>query len=166
MTKSDLLQRLQEENQQWQALLDQIGPARMEQPGVNGEWSMKDIVAHLTGWNIALVAQLQAAQRGEAQPPPPWPSNLQSDDEINAWIYQTSRRRSLPDVMDEMYQNYAQLLAAVENLPDDVRIEQVEPAYHLVWVGEQRFFVDEFFHHFHDDHEPDVLTWLAQVNKQ
>ena len=51
MNKSELLNWLQEEYQQWEALLDQIRPERMEQPGVNGDWSMKDIVAHLTGWN-------------------------------------------------------------------------------------------------------------------
>ncbi len=50
MKKSELLNWLQEEYQQWEALLDQIGPTRMDQPGVNGDWSMKDIVAHLTGW--------------------------------------------------------------------------------------------------------------------
>lgn len=49
MNKSELLNTLREEYQQWEALLDQIGAARMDQPGVNGEWSMKDIVAHLTG---------------------------------------------------------------------------------------------------------------------
>src|SRR6266498_2737739 len=40
-TKSELLKWLQEEYRQWEALLDQIGPARMDQPGVNGDWSMK-----------------------------------------------------------------------------------------------------------------------------
>lgn len=166
MTKSELLQWLQEENQQWEALLAQIGPARMEQSGVNGEWSMKDVVAHLTGWNIALVAELQAAQRGEPEPPPPWPPSLQSDDEINAWIYQSNRRRSLPDILDDMRQTHAQLLATLEDLPDDVRIDVIEPAFHLVRIGDQRFQVDEFFHHFHDDHEPDVRAWLAQLETQ
>jgi hypothetical protein len=44
MNKPELLHWLQEEHQQWEAFLDQIGPARMEQAGVNGTWSMKDIV--------------------------------------------------------------------------------------------------------------------------
>ncbi len=65
MNKSELLNWLQAEYQQWETFLDQIGMARMDQPGVNGEWSMKDIVAHLSGWNRWLVARLQAAQRSE-----------------------------------------------------------------------------------------------------
>ena len=86
MNKSELIDWLQNEYRMWEELLDRIGPVRMEQPGVNGDWSMKDIVAHLTGWNRWLITRLQAAQRGESEPPPLWPGQLQSDDEINVWI--------------------------------------------------------------------------------
>jgi hypothetical protein len=166
MKKSKLLKWLQEEHEQWEAFLDQIGPERMEQPGVNGAWSMKDIIAHLTGWNHWLVARLQAAQRSQAEPSPPWPSRLQSEDEINAWIYESSQGRSLREVLDEANQVYQQLRAVIEGLPDDVRIERIEPAYFLVWVNDERFLAGEFFNHFHDDHEPDVRAWLARVEKQ
>ena len=49
MNKSGLLNWLQEEYEQWGALLEQVGPAHMDEPGVNGQWSMKDMVAHHTG---------------------------------------------------------------------------------------------------------------------
>jgi hypothetical protein len=169
MNKSELLNELREEYQQWEALLDQIGPARMDQPGVNGEWSMKDIVAHLTGWQPRVNAHLQAAQRRESEPPPPWPAHLQTDDEINAWIYESNRGRSVREVLDESHQVFQQLLAVVEGLPEDVRIEQVHQGtrvYHLVWLDGQRFQPGEFFDHFHDDHEPDIRAWLARVEKQ
>ncbi len=165
MNKSELLDWLQKKYQEWEALLDQIDPARMEQPGVNGDWSMKDIVAHLTGWNRWLVIRFQAA-RGEAKPPPPWPAQLQEDDEINAWIYESNRNRSLEEVLDETHQVHQQLLAVIDSLPDDVRIERVEPSYFLVWVGDERFPASDFFDHFHDDHESDVRAWLARVEKQ
>ncbi len=160
MTKSELLDWLQTENRKWQALLEQIGPARMELPGVNGNWSMKDIVAHLTGWQPRLIARMWAAQRGEPEPTPPWPAHLQTDDEVNAWIYQANRQRSLREVLDESNQQFQQLLQVIEELPDDVRIE---PEWHVVWLNNQRFSASEFFDHFRDDHESDVRTWLAQV---
>ena len=74
INKSELLDGLQEENRQWEAMLARIDPQRMEQPGVAGYWSVKDIVAHLTGWRKRTVARLQAAQRGEPDAPPPWPA--------------------------------------------------------------------------------------------
>jgi hypothetical protein len=165
MNKSDLLKWLQEEYRQWEAFLQQIGPARMDRPGVNGDWSMKDVVAHLTGWNRWLVVRLQAAQRSEAEPPPPWPANLQTEDEINAWIYQSHRERPVGEVLAESQEVFQQLLTAIESLPDEVRIEEVwnGRAFYLVWVGDKRFPAGEFFDHFHDDHEPDVRAWLARV---
>lgn len=165
MKKSELLNWLQEEYQQWEAFLDQIGPECMEQPGVNGDWSMKDIVAHLTGWQPRLITHLQAAQRGEPEPPPPWPAHLQTEDEINAWIYESNRGRSVDEVLNESHRVFQQFLAVIEGLPEDVRIEQVhqgERVYHLVWLGDERFPAGEFFDHFHDDHEPDVRAWLAR----
>jgi hypothetical protein len=164
MNKFGLLNWLEQEYQNWEILLDQIGQARLDQPGVNGHWSMKDIVAHLSGWNRWLVTRLQAAGRGEPEPPPPWPAHLQTDDEINAWIYESNRGRSVPEVLDEMQQIHQQLLTVIGGLPDDVRVEEVwyDRVFYLLWVDDKRFPAGEFFDHFHDDHEPDVRAWLAR----
>lgn len=169
MNKPELVNWLREKQREWEGFLDQTDPERMDQPGVNGDWSMKDIVAHLTGWNRSLAARLQAAQRGEPQPPPPWPAHLQAEDDINAWIYEANRERSVSEVLDESRQVFRQLVAAVENLPDDVKIEVIQSPdreFYLAWVDGKRFPVGEFFDHFHDDHEPDVRAWLAQGEKQ
>ena len=166
MNKSELLNWLGEEYQQWEALLDQIGPALMDRSGVNGDWSMKDIVAHLTGWNRWLVIRTQAVQRGESEPSPPWPSHLESEDEINAWIYESYRGRMVYEILDETHQGYQQILAVIESLPEDVRIDYIEPKFFLLWVGDERFHVGEFFDHFHDDHESDVRAWLARMENQ
>jgi hypothetical protein len=123
---------------------------------------MKDLVAHLTGWNRWLVARLSAAGRGEPEPPPPWPAHVQTEDEINAWIYESNRGRSVTDILEESRQVFDQLLDVLQRLPEDVRIERIDPAYDLVWIGEQRFPASEFFDHFYDDHEPDVRAWLAR----
>jgi hypothetical protein len=163
MNKSELLNGLQQEYQQWEALLDQIGPARMDQPGVAGHWSIKDIVAHLTGWRRRTVARLQAAQRGEPEPPPPWPAHLLTDDEINAWIYESNQGRPVRAVLDESQQVYQQLLAAIDGLPDEVLID---PARHLPWLDGQPFSAGAFFAHFHEEHEPDMRAWLKRVEKQ
>jgi hypothetical protein len=163
MDKSELLNWLQEEQQQWEAFLAQIGPARMEQLGVNGDWSMKDIIAHLTGWEPRLIASIQAAQHGKAEPLPPWPAHLKTDDEINAWLYQANHGRSLQEVLDESRQLFKQLLSVIQGLPEDVAID---PSRHLLLLNGRRFPAGEFFDHFHDDHEPDVRAWLARVENE
>jgi len=163
MNKSELLDWLQEEHQQWESLLDQIDRTHMDQPGMNGDWSMKDIVAHQWAWLPRLITRIEATQHGEAEPPPPWPAHLQTDDEVNAWIYESNHGRSVQEVLDVYHQVFQQFLTVIKGLPDDIRIESEG---HLVWLNGQRFAVGDFFDHFHDDHEPDVRAWLARVEKQ
>ena len=169
MKKAELVNWLQEKYRQWESLLDQIGLARMDEPGVNVDWSLKDLVAHLTGWNRWLVARLRAARGREPEPPPPWPAHLQSEDEINAWIYESNHGRSAREVLDETQQVFQELLATIENLPEDARIEVLQARgkdYYLLWLSEQRFPVGEFFDHFQENHEPDVRAWLASIEQQ
>ena len=166
MNKSELLNWLQQQNRQWEAFLDQIGEERMDQPGVAGDWSIKDIIAHLAVWQRGLNARLQAALRGEGEPPPLWPAHLQADDELNAWIYAARHGSSVREILNESREVLQQLLAVIGELPDEVRIERIEPAYYLVWVGDKRFQPGEFFDHFHDDHEAEMRAWLARVEQR
>jgi hypothetical protein len=120
------------------------------------------MVAHHTGWNVWQVAGMQAALRGEPEPPTPWPAQLKGDDEINAWIYATYRDRPVREVLAETQQLFAQILSVVAALPEEARFELVEPDYHLVWLGDKRCQPGEFFDHFQHDHEADVRAWLAR----
>lgn len=161
MTKTELLNGLHAEYQQWQALLDEIGSTRMDQPGVTGDWSIKDIVAHITGWRRRTVGRLQALQRGEPEPPPPWPVHLQTDDEVNAWIYQSRQAYSVQAILDESAQVFQALIAAIEGLPEDV----IANAHRLPWMAGHPFNAAEFFAHFHEEHEPEMRAWLARLEK-
>jgi hypothetical protein len=161
MNKAELLNDLHKEYQGWEALLAEIGEARMEESGVAGHWSIKDIVAHLTGWRRRTVARFQAAVRGEPTPPPPWPAHLQSDDEINDWIYEANRDRSVRQVLDDSDQVFRQLATALEALPDDW-LEPERSAEHFPWLEGQPLSAALLFGHFHEEHEPDMRAWLAR----
>ncbi len=163
MNKAELLARLAADNAQWEALLAEIGTERMEQPGVNGDWSFKDMLGHLVTWQQRLVANFDAAVRGAEAQPTQWPAELQTDDEVNGWIYAHNHDRSASDLLDETAQLHQRLIRIIEALPDDARIELVEPAYYLVWIGDERFVVSEFFNHFNDDHAPDVRAWIERT---
>ena len=60
ISKKQLLAEMQSEQAAWLALLDEIGEENMTQPEVAGGWSIKDIVAHLTGWRRRSVRRFQA----------------------------------------------------------------------------------------------------------
>src|SRR4051812_14544303 len=83
--KAEVLARIEAGRAEWQALLAEVGEGRMEQPGPMGEWTFKDLAAHITGWRERTIARLDAAGRGEEAPPPQWPGQLSDDDDINTW---------------------------------------------------------------------------------
>src|SRR5262249_15587055 len=60
MNKSEFLDTLQTVRAQWEELLAEVGKARMQEPGVAGEWSVKDIIAHVTWPEREMAAILQA----------------------------------------------------------------------------------------------------------
>lgn len=156
--KDELLNGLQDEYRAWLALLDAIGPERIDRPGVAGNWSIKDIVAHLTGWRRRTVGRLQVMARGEPEPPPPWPAELQTDDEINDWIYRTSVDQSAREVLDDSDAVFRQMVAALAALPEATLAD----ASRLPWMEGQPFTAAAFFGHFHEEHEADMRAWLAQ----
>jgi hypothetical protein len=161
-SKAQLLTDLKDEQAQWEALLGDIGEAHMTQPGVAGEWSIKDIVAHLTAWRRRTVGRFQAALRHEPTPPPPWPPELQTDDEINAWMHASDRDRPLADVLAESRAVFQQLVGTLSAFPE---AELLDPT-RFEWMGDEPWNGAALFGHFHEEHEPDMRAWLDQIRQE
>jgi hypothetical protein len=165
LSKTQLLTELHNEQTAWEALLDEIGEAHMTQPEVAGGWSIKDIVAHLTGWRRRTVLRLRAALDPMVDMTPPWPAELNGDDdvdEINDWIYKTNRDRPLADVLNDSREVFQQLVAAIDALSD----EQLNDPQRFPWLEGERLTGSFLFGHFHEEHEPDMHTWLEKVKTE
>ncbi|MFN8441394.1 MAG: ClbS/DfsB family four-helix bundle protein [Caldilineaceae bacterium] len=161
MSKQTLLENLQLENQRWETLLEQVDPVVMDKPGFAGNWSVKDLVAHLTGWQRRTVLRLQAALRGETESEPPWPDELQSTDEINAWIYEANRNRPVSDVRADAAATFQQLLNAISALPE---VELMDPQ-RFAWTEGEPLSANGLFSHLRDEHEADFHAWLVRQNE-
>src|SRR5439155_2124114 len=118
MTKEKLLRTMRDARSEWEALLSEVGEARMQQPGVEGDWSVKDIVAHVAYYERWLVGYLQAAQRNERPNPTPETAGL-SMDQRNTWIYEQARNKPLREVLDDGQQVLDQLLTSVQALSEE-----------------------------------------------
>lgn len=164
-SKAQILADLKAEEAKWEALLQDIGEDHMTQPDVAGGWSIKDIVAHLTGWRRRTVGRFQAALRREPSPPPPWPSHLQDDDEINAWIYAESRDRPLAEVLAESRDVLRQLVETLDAFPESALRDPARFPWLEGWLDGGTFSGASFFDHFHEEHEPDMRAWLAKVKR-
>lgn len=167
-SKAATLDRIEEERKFWDALLAEVGEGRMEQPGVNGDWTFKDMMGHLIGWRVRTIDRLNAGVRDEPPAPPPWPADLGPGDEdearndqINAYFYAQNKDRPLADVLAQSRQQFRQMREAVEALSEyDLlttnRFSWIE-GWPLVAV------IEGSFGHLHEDHEPDIRSWLDRI---
>ena len=118
MTAPHLADILRTERVQWNALLAQVGVDRMETPGVEGTWSVKEVVAHLTWYERAVVdGARQVASTGAFTRPGDGAAGM---DERNARIAAESRARPVSDVLAEADEVFDQLLKVIAACPDDL----------------------------------------------
>ncbi len=158
MTKAQLLAELQDEQAAWEALLSGVDEAHMTEPGVAGEWSMKDIIAHMTGWRRRSVGRFQAALHHQPMPAPYWPSHLRTDDEINAWMVESNRDRPVSAVLQDDRAIFQQLVDTLSAFPE---AELLAP-HHFEWLEGEPLSGALFFGHFHEEHEADIRAWLSK----
>ena len=160
-SKTQLLTELRQEQSAWEALLDEIGQAHMTQPEVAGSWTIKDIVAHVTGWRRRTVRRFQALLHHEPDFSPPWPPELREDDDINAWIYEANRARPLAEVLSESREIFQQLVETLDAFSE----EELQDLRRILGLEEEQVSGSMFFAHFQQEHEPDMRAWLEKVKK-
>jgi hypothetical protein len=117
-TRAAVTDEIRKQWDDWEELVAQVGQDRMLEPAFAGDWTFKDVAAHLNAWRSRSLDRIEAATRGQPEPATPWPAELTDDDSINAWIYERSQDRLLMDVLTDASGSYARLRDAVEALPE------------------------------------------------
>ena len=155
--KDRVLGRIEEERALWRDLVEQVGEARMDEPGPMGDWSFKDLASHLLGWRNRSIARYEAAAAGRPEPTPAWPAELDGDDEINTWFHERDANRPARDVLDDVDQSYVRLARAIDALPEEMVVDRdVFP-----WLEGASIAEVDLFGHLHEEHEPSIRAWLA-----
>ncbi|MFN8492406.1 MAG: ClbS/DfsB family four-helix bundle protein [Caldilineaceae bacterium] len=119
-SKAQILTQMHNERQALLALLADVSPQEMQQPGVVDAWSIKDVLAHLTAWEQLFLGWYQAGVRGETPetPAPGFTWGWKSLDLLNQQIYEQHRQISLEEVAATFHASYAQLAATVETMTE------------------------------------------------
>lgn len=120
-----------------------------------GEWTFGDLAGHLLGWRERTIARLEAFSRGEPEPAPAWPADLDDDDRINDWFRARDAGRSAAELVAAYDATYDRLIAILERIPDPALADPTA----LPWVGTALIEVD-FTGHLHDEHVASIRAWL------
>lgn len=116
MNKPELIAALENGREQFHTVIQGLSDEAMLEPGVVGEWSVKDVLAHLTRWEGELVALLFQAQQGRE--PGTVHFGSASTDEVNAKWYAESKDRPLERVLSDFEGVRRQTIRRVQPLSD------------------------------------------------
>lgn len=183
--KAEILERNRLAIAAWEAALAELDDRDLVQAGAVGEWSVKDIVAHIASDDRWFAGQLEAAMRGELptaascygdEAPPPPATDLSTQDGRNAWHHARFRDLPLAEVRQLAAGARARRDAALAALPES----EFEALYAIVELGhvahlrpaaegEQgrplwRAIAGNAWHHY-EDHTKDVRAFASHLDR-
>ena len=129
---------------QGQIFLDaarEMGAETAVKPGICGEWSVKDVLAHLAGWNREAVREYGLLPDGEL---PPLPEDMEIIDQLNAGLVEIYSECS----WDQVLAAFEDSLGALEQAAAAVSPKDAakEPRYG-VWL---QIMAEELENHYKD----------------
>lgn len=158
ITKAQLLENLQSGRAEWDAALAAVPEARMEEAGVAGHWSVKDLIAHLTHFEKWLADRLHENLHGEIYIPQP--IDTMPDDARNAIIYEQNRHRPLADIQAESRKSFQRLMEGLRAHSEAFLVEPQQfegvPFPVVIW----HLLRGNIYDHYRQ-HIPDIQAWLA-----
>ena len=155
-SKEELLQWVHDGRAELVNLVNQIPENRMLDQGVESDWSMKDVLAHIAAWETKLSQVFADVQASDVQPD--WPTTDAAVDALNAQFHADNQTKSLAVVMSEFETSHAQALAATEAMPAADLFE----ADRFLWrEGRPLWWMvaGNTYGHY-GDHIPAIQTWL------
>ena len=116
----DKQQFLKKVDQAWAALERSYAgmpDSQLAEPGVTGDWAVKDVLAHVTTWEAEALKYLPLILAGGR--PPRYSTQYGGIDAFNARITEQKRGLSLPDIRGQLDETHRQLLDFIHGAPEE-----------------------------------------------
>jgi hypothetical protein len=117
MDRAQLLKRVETA---WSAFKDSFADlpdSRLTEPGVTGDWSVKDILAHVSIWEDEAIKHLPHIIAGGT--PPRYSVTYGGIDAFNAQMVAQRRALSLAEVLRQLDDTHQRLLDVVQQMPEE-----------------------------------------------
>ena len=153
MNRDELTDSLEAARAKLDAALDGLSAEELTAPGPVGDWSVKDLLAHVTAWDVDLLTNLGKVKRGLKPGRTQWNKALiQTQNE--AW-HTELLDRPLERVLADYDGVHTQVLKAAQSLSD---AELAAPADWLQGKPLYQYFVDHIVTH-EDEHGLALAEW-------
>lgn len=114
--REDVMTQIEEKWAELKAQLSKVHANRMEDRGVVVPWSIKEVVGHITSWECEAIVSVYSYITERNTTAPAWKDDLAG---FNLRAAEDTRSKTLDDLMANLYQTHAELLAFVAGAPDD-----------------------------------------------
>lgn len=137
MNRDEILEQLENSRIQLLELLEPIPDDSLVEPGTIGEWSITDVLAHLTAWESELVTLLMHLDQGKN--PEKWLNAIKDIEAYNVQRYRENKGRDLDRIFDDFHGVRIQLEEWLEefsdrqlNDPDKYEWARGTPLWHTI----------------------------------
>jgi hypothetical protein len=96
--------------------------AQLLVPGVTGQWSVRDIIAHVTWWEEEALKHLPLIREGGR--PPQYSAQYGGIDTFNALMTEQRRHLSLVEVLRQRDEIHARLVDYVRRAPEELFVRE------------------------------------------
>jgi hypothetical protein len=153
VSRDELIASIESRRSKWEAELARAGE-RVNEPGVAGEWTLRDVVAHINAYYRFHVSNLGGAARSLGE----MPQDVGFDmEKRNQWLHEQDRGRSWEFVSTEAAQVADEFLRQLGRRTDDEMRALLVPWHHWpTW----RWMCDIRNHY--DEHLPALEAWLER----
>ncbi|MBN1430991.1 MAG: ClbS/DfsB family four-helix bundle protein [Anaerolineae bacterium] len=161
-SKDVLLNNLRTAHTRLYTAIDELTENQMTLPGVVGEWSIKDLIAHFTYWEHRAAFLIESAIDGYREEADIW--KIGSVDDQNARNFDDNKTRPLTDVLADSHAMLETLLSLIERLPEQ---HLVDPS-RFGWPGDETLgerIAGETFGHI-EEHWPDLQSRLTRRTRR
>ena len=117
MNRQQLLNRLDTAWTAFQGSYAGLSSSRLTEPGVAGDWSVKDIIAHVTWWEEEALRHLPLIIAGGQ--PPRYSVAYGGIDKFNAMMTERKRDVPLSDVLTQQHDTHRRLIDFIQRVSED-----------------------------------------------
>ncbi|MFX0087318.1 MAG: DinB family protein [Candidatus Hodarchaeota archaeon] len=127
MNKQQSIQFFNDNHKRLFEVLSRLNNSQMVEEIILGKWTVKDILAHISAWNIEILKAINNILNDEK----PWFVNEEELNEAEFNKRETQKRKSwsLEEIVEEWQDSFEKLIKRIENLSNSEWEHQVD----FVW---------------------------------
>jgi hypothetical protein len=155
MNNLELQNQLEASRESFLELIEGLSDRELIEPGANGSWSIKDILAHLTRWEAGLVKLLWQLSVG--QQPTTAQFSKTPVDELNDQWFKEMYARPLDRILEDFHGVRTQTFRRLESFSDKI----LEDKKHYPWLSGRalwEWIASDSFEH-EAEHAQQIEVW-------